>query len=196
MTEENYRNDQRYNRFWLTGSFGAFGYHNIKDIKSYSSLFPRLEQRDDPVVTFLLSSSKQLATSDLLNLEKKISDCTSANNCVNSLPVKIEQQIFDKQREVFKIKANNDFIMIQNEIFSPIWYGEICSDGSCEEISSFATLDSLRSWKLPKGEYLFTTEAQTPLNIQRWFLFFIGLTTSLLSALLKRQQNVQNFRNK
>ena len=196
LTEENYRNDQRYNRFWLTGSFGAFGYHNIKDINSYSSLFPRLEQRDEPVVKFLLSSSKQLATRDLLNLEKKISDCTSANNCVNSLPVKIEQQIFDKQREVFKIKANNDFIMIQNEIFSPIWYGEICSDGSCEEISSFATLDSLRSWKLPKGEYLFTTEAQTPLNIQRWFLFFIGLTTSLLSALLKRQHKVQNFRNK
>jgi hypothetical protein len=195
LTEENYRNDQRYNRFWLTGSFGAFGYHNIKDINSYSSLFPRLEQRDDPVVKFLFSRSKQLATSDLLNLENKISDCTSANNCVNSLPVKIEQQIFDKQREVFKIDATDDFIMIQNEIFSPIWHGEICSDVSCEEISSFATLDSLRSWKLPKGEYLFTTEAQTPLNIQRWFLFFIGLTTSLLSALLKRQHKVQNFRN-
>jgi hypothetical protein len=110
--------------------------------------------------------------------------------------VKIEQQIFDKQREVFKIKANNDFILIQNEIFSPIWYGEICSDVSCEDISSFATLDSLRSWKLPKGEYLFTTEALTPLNIQRWFLFFIGLTTSLSSALLKRQHKVQNFRSK
>ena len=196
LTEENYKNDQRYNRFWLSGSFGAFGYHNIKDINAYSSLFPRLEKQNDPVVKFLLSKSKQLATSDLLNIEKKISNCASTNNCVNSLPVKIEQQIFDKQREVFKIKAANDFILIQNEIFSPIWHGEICSDGSCKRISSFASLDSLRSWELPKGEYLLTTEAQTPLNKQRWFLFFIGVTISLLSALLKNQPKVWNFRHK
>ena len=47
---------------------------------------------------------------------------------------KIEQQIFDKQSEVFKIQAKDDFIMIQNEIFSPVWFGEICIESSCEKI--------------------------------------------------------------
>jgi hypothetical protein len=182
LTEENYKNDQRYNRFWLTGSFGAFGYHNIKDINAYSSLFPRLEKQSDPVVKFLLSGSKQVATIELKDIEQKLSNCTKDDNCIDFIPVKIEQQVFDKQSEVFKIEATEDFIMIQNEIFSPIWSGEICSESGCEKVSSFAVLDSLRSWELPKGEYIFKTQAQTPLNLQRWILFFAGVIIALLSV--------------
>jgi hypothetical protein len=72
--------------------------------------------------------------------------------------------------------------MIQNEIFSPIWSGEICSESGCENVSSFVVLDSLRSWELPKGEYIFKTQAQTPLNLQRWILFFAGAMIALLSV--------------
>ena len=190
LTEENYRNDQRYNRFWLTGSFGAFGYHNIKDINSYSSLFARLEKQSDPVVKFLLSGSKQVATMDMKDIELKISNCTKEDNCIDSIPVKIQQQVFDKQSEVFKIQAKDDFIMIQNEIFSPVWFGEICIESSCEKISSFALLDSLRSWELPKGEYTFKTQAQTPLNLQRWILFFAGVMIALLSVRINKTNKV------
>jgi hypothetical protein len=190
LTEENYKNDQRYNRFWLTGSFGAFGYHNIKDINAYSSLFPRLEKQSDPVVKFLLSGSKQLATLDLNDIEQKLNDCTEQDKCVDFIPIKIEQQVFDKQIEVFKIEATEDFIMIQNEVFSPIWSGEICSESGCENVSSFAVLDSLRSWELPAGKYIFKTQAQTPLNIQRWILFFIGITLSLLSIKINKPNKV------
>jgi hypothetical protein len=190
LTEENYKNDQRYNRFWLTGSFGAFGYHNIKDINAYSSLFPRLEKQSDPVVKFLLSGSKQVATLELSDVEEKISDCTKVDNCIDLVPVKIEQQIFDKQSEVFKIEAKEDFIMIQNEIFSPIWSGEICSESGCETIPSLAVLNSLRSWELPKGEYIFKTQAQTPLNTQRWILFFFGALFALLSVKINKSNKV------
>ena len=72
LTPENYKNDQRYNRFWLTGGFGAFGYHNIKDIKAYSSLFPRLEKQQDPVIDFLMSKSKQLTLTNLKSVETEI----------------------------------------------------------------------------------------------------------------------------
>ena len=190
LTEENYKNDQRYNRFWLTGSFGAFGYHNIKDINAYSSLFPRLEKQSDPVVKFLLSGSKQVATIELNDVEQKLSNCTEEDNCIDFIPVKIEQQVFDKQSEVFKIEATEDFIMIQNEIFSPIWSGKICSESGCEKISSFAVLDSLRSWDLPKGEYIFKTQAQTPLNVQRWILFFAGAMIALLSVKRSKSNKV------
>jgi hypothetical protein len=190
LTEENYKNDLRYNRFWLTGSFGAFGYHNIKDINAYSSLFPRLEKQSDPVVKFLLSGSKQVATLELSDVEEKISDCTKVDNCIDLVPVKIEQQIFDKQSEVFKIEAKEDFIMIQNEIFSPIWSGEICSESGCETIPSLAVLNSLRSWELPKGEYIFKTQAQTPLNTQRWILFFFGVLFALLSVKINKSNKV------
>jgi hypothetical protein len=141
-------------------------------------------------VKFLLSGSKQLATLELNDIEQKLNDCTEQDKCVDFIPIKIEQQVFDKQSEVFKIEATEDFIMIQNEVFSPIWSGEICSESGCENVSSFAVLDSLRSWELPAGKYIFKTQAQTPLNIQRWILFFIGITLSLLSIKINKPNKV------
>jgi hypothetical protein len=149
-----------------------------------------LEKQSDPVVKFLLSGSKQVATLELSDVEEKISNCTKGDKCYDFVPVKIEQQIFDKQSEVFKIEAKEDFIMIQNEIFSPIWSGEICSEYGCETLPSFAVLDSLRSWELPKGEYIFKTQAQTPLNTQRWILFFFGVLFALLSVKINKSNKV------
>jgi hypothetical protein len=80
--------------------------------------------------------------------------------------------------------------MIQNEIISPVWSGEICSESICEKISSFAALNSLRSWELPKGEYIFKTQAQTPLNTQRWILFFFGVLFALLSVKINKSNKV------
>ena len=182
LTAENYKTDQRFNRFWLTGGFGAFGYHNIKDVKAYSSLFPRLEKNKDPVVDFLMARSKQLALQNNDNLEKSIEDCTFSIGCSNNLSVSIRQEYFDKQSEKFKISAQSEFIMIQNEMFSPVWRGKFCVKNNCEEIESFATLDSLRSWNLPKGDYILETFAQTPLDKLRWWLFYLGLTMSILPS--------------
>ena len=195
LTAENYKTDQRFNRFWLTGGFGAFGYHNIKDVKAYSSLFPRLEKNKDPVVDFLMARSKQLALQNNDNLEKNIEDCTFSIGCPNILSVSIRQEYFDKQSEKFKISAQSEFIMIQNEMFSPVWRGKFCVKNNCEEIESFATLDSLRSWNLPKGDYILETFAQTPLDKLRWWLFYLGLTMSILPSfvsylIIKRSSTV------
>ena len=195
LTAENYKTDQRFNRFWLTGGFGAFGYHNIKDVKAYSSLFPRLEKNKDPVVDFLMARSKQLALQNNDNLEKSIEDCTFSIGCPNILSVSIRQEYFDKQSEKFKISAQSEFIMIQNEMFSPVWRGKFCVKNNCEEIESFATLDSLRSWNLPKGDYILETFAQTPLDKLRWWLFYLGLTMSILPSfvsylIIKRSSTV------
>ena len=184
LTAENYKTDQRFNRFWLTGGFGAFGYHNIKDIKAYSSLFPRLEKNKDPVVDFLMARSKQLALQNNDNLEKSIEDCTFSIGCPNNLSVSIRQEYFDKQSEKFKISAQSEFIMIQNEMFSPVWHGKVCTKNNCEQIESFATLDSLRSWSLPKGDYVLETYAQTPFDKLRWWLFYLGLTMSILPSFI------------
>ena len=182
LTPENYKNDQRYNRFWLTGGFGAFGYHNIKDIESYSALFPRLEKESDPVVNFLLAKGKQVITDGNQNLEQKLTDCTASISCPNDLGIEVAQQVFDKEREVFKIKSERSFTMIQNEIYSPIWSGTVCDDLKCDSIATSSTLKSLRTWDLPPGDYLFTTEAKTPLNNQRLILFWFGLSIALLST--------------
>ena len=195
LTAENYKTDQRFNRFWLTGGFGAFGYHNIKDIKAYSSLFPRLEKNKDPVVDFLMARSKQLALQNKDNLEKSIEDCTFSIGCSNNLSVSIRQEYFDKQSEKFKISAQSEFIMIQNEMFSPVWHGKVCTKNNCEQIESFATLDSLRSWSLPKGDYVLETYAQTPFDKLRWWLFYLGLTMSILPSfvsylIIKRSSTV------
>jgi hypothetical protein len=184
LTPENYKNDQRYNRFWLTGGFGAFGYHNIKDINAYSSLFPRLEKEQDPVIDFLMSKSKQLALTNLNTVETELDDCTNSIGCPNNLGVKIMQLEFDKQSEKFKIEADKDFIMIQNEIYSPVWKGKICSTSDCKTIESAPALDSLRTWTLPAGKYELETYAETPFSNVRWIIFYSGLFLALLSSLI------------
>ena len=184
LTSENYKNDQRYNRFWLTGGFGAFGYHNIKDINAYSSLFPRLEKEQDPVIDFLMTKSKQLAVTNLNTVETELDDCTNSIACPNDIGVKIMQLEFNKQSEKFKIEADKDFIMIQNEIYSPVWKGKICSKSDCKTIESAPALDSLRTWTLPAGKYELETYAETPFNNVRWIIFYSGLFLALLSSLI------------
>jgi len=186
LTPENYKNDQRYNRFWLTGGFGAFGYHNIKDINAYSSLFPRLEKETDPVISFLMSKSKQLAVKNTDGLEQNLVDCVNSIGCPSDIGVKINQVSFDKEREVFRINSSVDFILVQNEMYSPVWSGSICTDDDCLEVPAYAVLDSLRSWNLPKGEYTFETNAKTPLNNIRWILFFIGFTLALVTTIFPK----------
>jgi hypothetical protein len=186
LTPENYKNDQRYNRFWLTGGFGAFGYHNIKDISAYSALFPRLEKESDPVVSFLMSKSKQLAVKDTDGLEQKLFDCVNSIGCPSDVDVKINQVSFDKEREVFRINSSVDFILVQNEMFSPVWSGTICASENCLDVPAYAALDSLRSWSLPKGDYIFETNATTPLNNIRWVLFIIGFTFALMTTIFPK----------
>ena len=184
LTAENYKNDQRYNRFWLTGGFGAFGYHNIKDINAYSSLFPRLEKEQDPVIDFLMSKSKQLAVTNLNDIEIQLDKCTFSIGCPNIFGVKIRQLVFDKQSEKFEIDSDTNFVMVQNEIYSPVWKGKICSTSDCEIIESSPALESLRTWELPAGKYIFETYAETPFSKVRWIIFSLGAFLAILSSFL------------
>jgi len=182
LTAENYKNDQRYNRFWLTGGFGAFGYHNIKDINAYSSLFPRLEKEQDPVIDFLMSRSKQLAVTSLKNVETQLEKCTFSIGCPNDFEVEIRQLEFNKQSEKFEIDSASDFVMVQNEIYSPVWKGKICSTSDCQTIESSPALESLRTWQMPAGKYIFETYAETPFSKVRWIIFSLGALLAILSS--------------
>jgi hypothetical protein len=182
LTAENYKNDQRYNRFWLTGGFGAFGYHNIKDIDAYSSLFPRLEKEQDPVIDFLMSKSKQLAVTKLNEIEIQLEKCTFSIGCPNSFGIKIRQLVFDKQSEKFEIDSDRNFVMVQNEIYSPVWKGKICTTSDCELIESSPALKSLRTWELPAGKYIFETYAETPFSKVRWIIFSLGAFLAIFAT--------------
>ena len=184
LTPENYKNDQRYNRFWLTGGFGAFGYHNIKDINAYYSLFPRLEKEQDPVIDFLMSRSKQLAVTNLGDIEIQLEKCTFSNGCPNNFGAKIRQLLFDKQSEKFEIASDENFVMVQNEIYSPVWKGKICSTSECEIIESSPALESLRKWELPKGRSIFETYAETPFSKVRWIIFYLGAFLAIFATFL------------
>jgi len=74
--------------------------------------------------------------------------------------------------------------MIQNEMYSPVWQGKICTKNTCRRINSESILGSLRSWDLPKGDYVFETFAQTPFDKLRWILFYLGLALSVLPSII------------
>jgi hypothetical protein len=133
-----------------------------------------------------MSKSKQLAIKDTDGLEQKLFDCVNSIGCPSDVDVKISQVSFDKEREVFRINSSVDFILVQNEMFSPVWSGTICASESCLDVTAYAVLDSLRSWSLPKGDYVFETNAKTPLNNIRWLLFIIGFTSALMTTIFPK----------
>ena len=184
LTPENYKTDQRYNRFWLTGGFGAYGYHNIKDIEAYAALFPRLETLNDPIVNFLLAKSKQVVVKNNQDVQNQIIMCTNSISCANNLDIKIIQTKFDKESESFLIDSPTNFTLIQNEIYSPVWKSRVCANGTCTEIPVEETFESLRTWQLPAGKYTFETRAETPFDKERWILFYTGFVILIISVII------------
>jgi hypothetical protein len=191
--EWQYRTDYRYNKFWLTGEFGALGYHNVKDNYAYKSLEIRLQKETDEVVNFLLDKGTALTLTENSNFEDGIQSCLDDSSLCQPLSgVKVAQKEFNRESEIFAIVANRDFIFIQNEMYSPIWKAELCDTNKCRTIESFPVLDSLRAWKIPKGDFEFRSEAKTLFNFQRWFIFWTGLILITIATVFFNRKLVRD----
>ena len=191
--EWQYRTDYRYNKFWLTGEFGALGYHNVKDNVAYRSLEARLQKNSDPVINYLLTQGLIITMTDDADVEALINNCLVNNsNCQTVEDVEIQQIEFNRETELYSIKSNRDFIMLQNEMYSPVWSARLCEKEECVSISSYPILDSLRAWKIPKGDFEFKSEAKTLYNFERWFIFWVGLALSLISTLILNKKLSRN----
>jgi hypothetical protein len=191
--EWQYRTDYRYNKFWLTGEFGALGYHNVKDNMAYKPLEIRLQRNSDPVINYLLSQGLIITITDNTDVEELINNCLVNNStCQTVEGVEIEQLEFNRESELYSIKSNRDFIMLQNEMYSPVWSARLCENQECFSIDSFPILDSLRAWKIPKGNFEFRSEAKTLYNSERWFIFWVGVILSLISTVVLNRKLPRN----
>jgi hypothetical protein len=171
-----YRNDYRYNRYWITGEFGALGYHNVKDNKSYKALEPRLQKDSDPVIDFLLQRGTVLPIELESITDPYLEICSLVSmKCVMDDEIDVTQLKFDRESEIFQISASRPFLLLQNEIYSPVWSGSICEKNECKKVQSSPVLESLRGWVMPEGNYILNTKAETPFNFERWMMFSIGL---------------------
>jgi len=191
--EWQYRTDYRYNKFWLTGEFGALGYHNVKDNQAYKSLEVRLQRNSDPVINYLLSQGLIITMTDNTDIEESINNClVNYSTCQTVEGVEIQQLEFNRESELYSIKSNRDFIMLQNEMYSPVWSARLCEDQECFSIDSFPILDSLRAWKIPKGNFEFRSEAKTIYNFERWLIFWVGVILSLFFTLASNRKLARN----
>jgi hypothetical protein len=191
--EWQYRTDYRYNKFWLTGEFGALGYHNVKDNMAYKPLEIRLQRNSDPVINYLLSQGLIITITDNTDVEELINNCLVNNStCQTVEGVEIEQLEFNRESELYSIKSNRDFIMLQNEMYSPVWSARLCENQECFSIDSSPILDSLRAWKIPKGNFEFRSEAKTLYNSERWFIFWVGVILSLISTVVLNRKLPRN----
>ena len=191
--EWQYRTDYRYNKFWLTGEFGALGYHNVKDNMAYRSLEVRLQRNSDPVINYLLSQGLAITMVGNTDVEELINNClVNSSNCQTAEGVEVKQLEFNRESELYSIKSNQDFIMLQNEMYSPVWSATLCEDKECLSIDSFPILDSLRGWKIPKGNFEFRSEAKTLYNSERWFIFWVGVILSLISTVVLNRKLPRN----
>ena len=188
-----YRNDYRYNKFWITGEFGALGYHNVKDNGSYKALEPRLQKESDPVIEFLLQSGATVPIELKYIDDPNLENCSLVSpNCVISNEVVVTQVKFDRESEIFQISASKPFLLMQNEIYSSVWSGSICEVSECKKVRSIPILESLRAWVMPEGNYLLTTKAETPFNFHRWVLFSVGLLIAISSNGVLRKLSRNN----
>ena len=193
FAEWQYRTDYRYNRFWLTGEFGALGYHNVKDNMAYRSLEVRLQRNSDPIINYLLSQGLAISINDIANAEEIISNClVNYSTCQTVEGVEIKQLEFNRESELYLIKSTQDFIMLQNEMYSPVWSAKLCENEECISIDSFPILDSLRGWNIPKGNFEFRSEAVTLYNFERWVIFWFGVILSLISTLVLNRKLSRN----
>ena len=193
FAEWQYRTDYRYNRFWLTGEFGALGYHNVKDNMAYRSLEVRLQRNSDPIINYLLSQGLAISINDIANAEEIISNClVNYSTCQTVEGVEIKQLEFNRESELYLIKSTQDFIMLQNEMYSPVWSAKLCENEECISIDSFPILDSLRGWNIPKGNFEFRSEAATLYNFERWVIFWFGVILSLISTLVLNRKLSRN----
>jgi hypothetical protein len=193
FAEWQYRTDYRYNKFWLTGEFGALGYHNVKDNQAYKSLEVRLQRNSDPVINYLLSQGLIITMTDNTDIEESINNClVNYSTCQTVEGVEIQQLEFNRESELYSIKSNRDFIMLQNEMYSPVWSARLCENQECFSIDSFPILDSLRAWKIAKGNFEFRSEAKTIYNFERWLLFWVGVILSLFSTLASNRKLARN----
>jgi hypothetical protein len=191
--EWQYRTDYRYNKFWLTGEFGALGYHNVKDNMAYKPLEIRLQRNSDPVINYLLSQGLIITITDNTDVEELINNCLVNNStCQTVEGVEIEQLEFNRESELYSIKSNRDFIMLQNEMYSPVWSARLCENQECFSIDSSPILDSLRAWKIPKGNFEFRSEAKTLYNSERLFIFWVGVILSLISTVVLNRKLPRN----
>ena len=191
--EWQYRTDYRYNKFWLTGEFGALGYHNVKDNKAYRSLEVRLQRNSDPVINYLLSQGLIITATDNTDIEELINNClANYSTCQTVEGVEIKQLEFNRESELYSIKSNRDFIMLQNEMYSPVWSARLCENQECFSIDSSPILDSLRGWKIPKGNFEFRSEAKTLYNSERWLIYWIGVILSLISTVVLNRKLSRN----
>ena len=77
-------------------------------------------------------------------------------------------------------------------MYSPIWSAALCENEKCVSIDSFPILNSLRAWKIPKGDFEFKSEAKTLYNSERWFIFWIGVMLSLISTVVLNRKLSRN----
>jgi hypothetical protein len=177
----------------LTGEFGALGYHNVKDNMAYKPLEARLQRNSDPVINYLLSQGLIITKVGNADVEELINNClANYSTCQSVEGVKIEQLEFNRESELYSIKSNQDFIMLQNEMYSPVWSATLCENEECMSIESFPILDSLRGWKIPKGNFEFRSEAKTIYNFERWLIFWIGVILSLISTVVFNRKLSRN----
>jgi hypothetical protein len=197
--------DARYNRFWVTGEPSAAGAHNVKFSSTYQRIIEGFDMGDSSLINFLSTSGRQLIVpGDLASTMRiDLSECAADKSQCNqsALPVEVLQVDFDRQRESFRVIADVDFRLVQNEPAHFGWQGQICglsdSDSSCKTISSTPAVNqALRAWDLPAGRYLFRTEFVTPGEHIRWWLFGVGvllvLGYPLVAALWRLDKEVES----
>jgi hypothetical protein len=189
--------DARYNRYWVTGEFGAVGNHNVKFSPVYQVIIEELDKGQTPLVNFLSTSSRQLivepGVSNISNAD--LTKCASnPRNCnPNELSVRVSQQKFDKAEEVFLVRATEAFTMVQNEAFHRGWTFSLCpitkNTNSCVPSGNASAVnESLRAWHLPAGNYQLVTFYVTPGEPYRWWLSGVGVALLLGFPLLAARQ--------
>jgi hypothetical protein len=189
--------DARYNRYWVTGEFGAVGNHNVKFSPVYQVIIEELDKGQTPLVNFLSTSSRQLiaepGVSKVSNAD--LTKCASnPRNCnPNQLSVRVSQQKFDKAEEVFLVRATEAFTMVQNEAFHRGWTFSLCpiteNINSCVPSGNASAVnEALRAWHLPAGYYQVVTFYVTPGEPYRWWLSGVGVALLLGFPLLEARQ--------
>jgi hypothetical protein len=153
---------------YLTGEYFWNGYDFIlvqrEEIRSSTALLDYIKRPWEPLV---FSDLKQLNCSNL------------KSNSPTSPQVEVKQIQYGLNEISYQIKANEQFTLVENEIYFPGWQGK--SSQFSQGVESQPACKGLRAWNLPRGEYEFKAQFRMPGFVTGALLSLGGLVVYFMS---------------
>ncbi len=174
---------------YYTQDFSQSGYDNGLRLKRILEVQKKIkEDHSGNLRKFLSQESRFIITEHLpLNPEEI---CIEKNSCNDKQSEQIAINEFGLSHIDYQLNLPHEMWLLENELYFPGWQSKICVQGDCfAGPRAMLAMNSLRAWRLPKGQFILHTFYMPPFWMVSKVVFFAALFVSFLLFFVKRSNS-------